>query len=126
MTKKEVFLLLAFMVAVLMIGSAEHEPGGAQAFAQEHGEQVGSQKGGRESNQMGRCSKADVSDKPSADTGSQLRKTGRLSVETDPKNARVRVLNIRPKFYQGMELKPGSKESRPRGPGFDLPPEGAS
>ncbi len=32
---------------------------------------------------------------------------GRLFVETDSKDARIRVLNIRPKFYQGMELRPG-------------------
>ena len=33
--------------------------------------------------------------------------TGRLFVETDPKGARVRILNIRPRFSQGIELKPG-------------------
>ena len=30
--------------------------------------------------------------------------TGRLFVETEPNDARVRILNIVPKFYQGMEL----------------------
>ena len=33
--------------------------------------------------------------------------TGRLYVETDPKSARVRILNIGPAFYQGMDLEPG-------------------
>jgi formylglycine-generating enzyme required for sulfatase activity len=32
---------------------------------------------------------------------------GRLFVDTNPSNARVRILNIKPLFYQGMELKPG-------------------
>ena len=31
----------------------------------------------------------------------------KLFVETDPQDARVRILNIRPKFYQGIELAPG-------------------
>jgi len=34
-------------------------------------------------------------------------RTGRLYVETEPEEARVRVLNIRPRFYQGIELDPG-------------------
>ena len=33
--------------------------------------------------------------------------TGRLFVETNPEGARVRILNIRPRFNQGIELKPG-------------------
>ncbi|MDY7033883.1 MAG: SUMF1/EgtB/PvdO family nonheme iron enzyme [Thermodesulfobacteriota bacterium] len=33
--------------------------------------------------------------------------TGRLFVRTDPKDARVRILNIRPRFQQGIELAPG-------------------
>jgi len=33
---------------------------------------------------------------------------GRLFVETEPKGARVRILNIKPKFQQGIELEPGS------------------
>ena len=33
--------------------------------------------------------------------------TARLFVETDPKGARVRILNIRPRFCQGIELDPG-------------------
>lgn len=32
----------------------------------------------------------------------------KLFVETEPKNASIRILNIRPKFYQGMALEPGS------------------
>jgi hypothetical protein len=35
-------------------------------------------------------------------------RTARLYVDTDPRGARVRVLNIGPKFHQGMELEPGS------------------
>ena len=32
---------------------------------------------------------------------------GRLLVETDPSDSRVRILNIKPRFQQGIELKPG-------------------
>lgn len=32
---------------------------------------------------------------------------GRLFVETEPEDARVRILNIVPRFYQGIELEPG-------------------
>jgi hypothetical protein len=32
---------------------------------------------------------------------------GRLYVETQPDNAKVKILNIEPRFYQGMELKEG-------------------
>jgi formylglycine-generating enzyme required for sulfatase activity len=35
-------------------------------------------------------------------------KVGRLFVETVPENSQVRILNIEPKFSQGMELEPGS------------------
>ena len=31
----------------------------------------------------------------------------RLFVDTEPENAQVRILNINPRFYQGMELDPG-------------------
>jgi len=37
-----------------------------------------------------------------------LARKARLFVETEPKSARIRILNIKPKFYQGMELEPGS------------------
>jgi len=33
---------------------------------------------------------------------------GKLFVQTDPKDSRVRILNIKPKFYQGMDLDSGS------------------
>jgi len=33
---------------------------------------------------------------------------GRIFVETVPEDAQVRILNIKPKFVQGMELEPGS------------------
>lgn len=32
---------------------------------------------------------------------------GRLFVKTDPNGAKIRILNIQPKFYQGMELEQG-------------------
>jgi len=35
-------------------------------------------------------------------------KTGWLYVDTTPSDATVKILNISPRFYQGMELKPGS------------------
>ncbi len=34
-------------------------------------------------------------------------KTARLYVDTTPSDARIRILNIGPKYYQGMELAPG-------------------
>ena len=37
---------------------------------------------------------------------SNLRKV-RLFVEAEPEDSRIRVMNIKPKFYQGMVLKPG-------------------
>ncbi len=37
----------------------------------------------------------------------QRPRKGRLFVKTEPEKAKVRILNIRPKFYQGMELAPG-------------------
>jgi len=36
----------------------------------------------------------------------EMRK-GRLFVNTEPKEAQIRILNISPKFYQGIELDPG-------------------
>lgn len=35
------------------------------------------------------------------------KKSGKLFVDTTPPGSRIRILNIGPKFYQGMELKPG-------------------
>ena len=37
----------------------------------------------------------------------RARTNGRLFVNTEPENARVRILNIKPRFYQGMDLNPG-------------------
>lgn len=34
-------------------------------------------------------------------------KTGSLYVDTEPDNARIRILNIGPRYYQGIELAPG-------------------
>ncbi len=36
-----------------------------------------------------------------------VKSTGRLFVDTEPKDAEVRILNIEPRFYQGMELDEG-------------------
>ena len=38
----------------------------------------------------------------------KAKRKSRLFIATEPGNARVRILNIKPKFYQGIELKPGS------------------
>jgi serine protease Do len=45
---------------------------------------------------------------------------GRLFVETEPKGARVRILNIKPKFYQGMELDPGSYHIEVTARGYEI------
>ncbi|MBN2298792.1 MAG: PEGA domain-containing protein, partial [Deltaproteobacteria bacterium] len=37
----------------------------------------------------------------------QAPETGRLFLETNPKGAHVRILNINPVYYEGMELEPG-------------------
>ena len=37
----------------------------------------------------------------------EYKKPGKLFVDTVPPGARIRILNIKPKFYQGMELRPG-------------------
>ncbi len=37
----------------------------------------------------------------------QRPRKGHIFVETEPEEAKVRILNIHPKFYQGMELAPG-------------------
>jgi len=42
------------------------------------------------------------------DLSKQRPRMGRLFVETEPEDARIKILNIRPRFYQGMELEPGS------------------
>ena len=43
----------------------------------------------------------------SSQTGASETRPCRLSVETMPTEARIRILNIQPKFYQGMKLEPG-------------------
>jgi len=37
----------------------------------------------------------------------QTKTSGRLFVNTEPEDARVRILNIKPRFYQGIGLEPG-------------------
>jgi formylglycine-generating enzyme required for sulfatase activity len=41
------------------------------------------------------------------DLSKKVQFMGRLYVTSDPKSARVRLLNIGPEFYQGMDLEPG-------------------
>jgi len=36
-----------------------------------------------------------------------LKKMTKLFIKTEPEKSRVRILNIKPRFYQGMDLKPG-------------------
>jgi len=43
----------------------------------------------------------------------------RLFVETDPEGARVRIMNIPPRFYQGMELEPGKYHVEVSVAGYD-------
>jgi formylglycine-generating enzyme required for sulfatase activity len=49
--------------------------------------------------------------------------TGRLFVETNPKDASVRILNIGPKFHQGIELEPGRYHVEVSTPGYKLEKE---
>ncbi len=44
--------------------------------------------------------------------------TGTLTVKTDPEDARVRILNIRPRYHDGIELKPGRYLIEVSKPGF--------
>jgi formylglycine-generating enzyme required for sulfatase activity len=41
------------------------------------------------------------------DLSKKTPRMGRLLVDTDPDDARIRILNIKQTFYQGMELEPG-------------------
>jgi outer membrane protein OmpA-like peptidoglycan-associated protein len=45
-------------------------------------------------------------------------KTGRLYVTTEPSGAMVRILNIVPKFHQGMALSPGAYQVEVSAPGY--------
>ena len=42
-----------------------------------------------------------------------------LSVKTQPENARVRILNIKPRYREGMELAPGRYHVEVSAPGYD-------
>ncbi len=48
----------------------------------------------------------------------QSPKKGRLYVTTTPSNTRVRILNIGPKFHQGIELHPGDYHVEVAAPGY--------
>jgi formylglycine-generating enzyme required for sulfatase activity len=63
---------------------------------------------GRQHPQYGKIKEPDLArgDFVFTSTGGRLQ-IARLSVKTKPEGARVRILNIRPRFYQGMELKSG-------------------
>ena len=45
---------------------------------------------------------------------------GKIFVETNPKDARIRILNIKPKFYQGIELKPGKYHIEVSADGYEI------
>ena len=47
------------------------------------------------------------------------KQSGKVFVDTAPTGARVRILNIKPKFYQGMELKPGRYHVEASKKGFE-------
>ena len=49
--------------------------------------------------------------------------TGSLSVDTVPDNARVRILNITPKYTSGMELTPGRYHLEVSAPGYETTKE---
>jgi formylglycine-generating enzyme required for sulfatase activity len=115
MVRRVVFLLLAFIVSAFIIPDAKHASSGA--FSQD---QAGPQTEGAELHQRGSCPKADASQNLSADVGSKKQQTSGLFVETRPENARVRVLNIRPKFHQGMLLKPGKYHVEVSAHGYEL------
>ena len=46
-------------------------------------------------------------------------KNGKLYVHTSPSGARIRILNIRPRFYQGMDLGPGKYHVEASAAGYD-------
>jgi formylglycine-generating enzyme required for sulfatase activity len=48
----------------------------------------------------------------------ELKKESRISVQTDPENAAIKILNIAQKFYQGMELSPGDYYLEVSAPGY--------
>ena len=45
-------------------------------------------------------------------------KEGQLFIKSEPVKTRIRILNIEPKFYQGMELKPGGYHVEVSKPGY--------
>jgi hypothetical protein len=45
-------------------------------------------------------------------------KVARLYVDTNPPGARVRIMNIKPKFLQGMKLNPGKYKIETTSPGY--------
>jgi hypothetical protein len=51
--------------------------------------------------------KTDLSKKAEPSKNDKQIQKSRLYVDTEPKDARVRILNIRPKYYNGIMLKPG-------------------
>ena len=118
MVKKRILLLLAFIAGVFIIGSTRHAPsGGTEDYA---GKSAGPRTETPEFHPKESLPNANASQKPFPDIGSDKQQTGRLFVETRPENARVRVLNIRPKFHQGMVLKPGKYHIEVSAAGHEL------
>jgi formylglycine-generating enzyme required for sulfatase activity len=115
MVKKAFLLLVIFIFSVFIIPDAKHLP--SSAFSQD---QAGPQMEGQEPLQGASRPEADGSQKPSTSVESKKQQTSRLFVKTCPENARVRVINIRPKFQQGMQLKPGKYHMEVSAPGYEL------
>jgi hypothetical protein len=59
-----------------------------------------------------------IASKPEPEPELTKSKKGRLYVNTEPKNARVRILNISPKYVHGMNLDSGSYHVEVSAPGY--------
>ena len=53
-------------------------------------------------------------------TVSKKRRKDRLFVQTEPEGAKIRILNIKPKFYQGIILKPGRYHVEVSADGYEM------
>jgi hypothetical protein len=71
-----------------------------------------------EKNQI-RPAAPDKEDPPARQFIAEEVQTGRLYVETVPENARVRIMNIKPKFYPGIELEPGRYQVEVSAEGYE-------
>ena len=59
-----------------------------------------------------------IASSPEPEPVSTKSKKGRLYINTEPKNARVRILNISPKYVHGMNLDSGSYHVEVSAPGY--------